>query len=173
VSVRGIAPEWPQADLAILSALETMGSSVVRSAGGVTVSGRATGPVRVDLDDAPDLLPLLGVLGATTPGRTVLRGASHADGKESDRRRETARLARAMGAKVTVSARQLSVEGRGRPRHFDYGGAADHRMVMSAAVGAIAGDGPSRIGSAECVAKSFPAFWSVFEGLTNSMGPSR
>lgn len=173
VEVEGMDGDWPQADLAILAWLETMGAIVARGPESVRVSGRTTVPLRANLDDSPDLLPLLGVLAAATPGRTVLTGGVHARKKESDRRGETARLVRAMGARIAVTDNGMRVEGRLHPRRFDYGGAADHRMVMSAAVGALAATGPSRIGSADSVAKSFPGFWDALARLGVSVEKRR
>jgi 3-phosphoshikimate 1-carboxyvinyltransferase len=166
VSVQGVSESWPQADLAVLPILERMGASVRRGGRAITVSGPIGDPVEVDLTDSPDLFPLVGALAAATPGRTTLRGATHARTKESDRRQETARLAGAMGARVSLTASRLQIDGHSDVRRFAYGGARDHRMVMSAAVGALGADGPSRIGSAECVAKSFPGFWETMGRLT-------
>jgi 3-phosphoshikimate 1-carboxyvinyltransferase len=42
---------------------------------------------------------------------------------------------------------------------------ADHRLVMSAAVAALAASGPSMIGDAAAVGKSFPEFWQTLESL--------
>jgi 3-phosphoshikimate 1-carboxyvinyltransferase len=170
VTVRGVGDLWPQADLAILELIERMGASVDGSRGEVRVSGPLQRPLRADLTDTPDLLPLVAVLAAATPGRSVLQGAAHASGKESDRRTESARLAAAMGAGVRLTRNRLVIDGRRDPRRFVYGGAGDHRMVMSAAVGALAADGPSRIGSAESVRKSFPEFWATLGGLTRRSG---
>jgi 3-phosphoshikimate 1-carboxyvinyltransferase len=166
VTVEGVSESWPQADLALLPVLERAGVRVERHLHSVTVAGRPERPLRANLDDAPDLLPLLGALASATPGRSVLRGATHATGKESDRRYETARLSRSMGAQVVVGSTCLSITGRARPTSFSYDGAPDHRMVMSAAVGALAADGPSRIRSTESVAKSYPGFWADLDRLT-------
>ncbi|MFI5414405.1 MAG: 3-phosphoshikimate 1-carboxyvinyltransferase [Candidatus Lutacidiplasmatales archaeon] len=165
VDVEGMDEDWPQADLAILPWLESMGAIVARGPDSVRVSGRTTLPLRANVDDAPDLLPLLGVLAASTPGRSILSGGIHARRKESDRRAETVRLVRAMGARITVTSQAMRIEGRLHPRGFAYGGAADHRMVMSAAVGALAATGPSQIGSADAVTKSFPGFWDAMARL--------
>ena len=41
----------------------------------------------------------------------------------------------------------------------------DHRIAMSAAIGAIAADGPVTIENAEAVAKSYPNFWEDYAAL--------
>ena len=119
----------------------------------------------VDLTDAPDLYPLAGVLAAVTPGRSRLRGAPHVVHKESDRRAETGRLARAFGARVETDAMGLSIEGTSTPSRVTLPDLADHRLLMSAAVGALAADGPSQLGPAEAVGKSFPGFWDALREL--------
>ncbi len=165
VQVRGIDRRWPQADLAILPILRKMGADVRERPGSVAVRGPLRRPVKVDLTDAPDLLPLVTVLAACVAAVSVLTGASHASGKESDRRRESARLAHAMGARVRLSRTRLQVSGGPRVRAFRYSATGDHRMTMSAAVGSLAASGPSTLGGSEDVAKSFPGFWEVLADL--------
>ena len=41
----------------------------------------------------------------------------------------------------------------------------DHRIAMSAAIAATVADGPVTILGAECVSKSYPAFWQVYQQL--------
>ncbi len=165
VEVGGIPAEWPQADLAVLGLLRQFGASVRRTGARVRVVGGERRPFRCALDACPDLYPLAGALAATAPGRSVLEGGVHAAAKESDRRAETARLAHAMGARVRLGTKTLSIEGTSSPRPLRFEDSHDHRMVMSAAVGALAARGPSRVGDTESVAKSFPDFFDVLGRL--------
>ncbi|HTT15763.1 MAG TPA: 3-phosphoshikimate 1-carboxyvinyltransferase [Thermoplasmata archaeon] len=171
VTVDGVPPDWPQADLAVLDLLERYGAEVARRGSTVRVEGRARRPFRCELSDAPDLYPLAGVLAAAAPGRSELRGAEHVALKESDRRSETARLARAMGARVRASPAGLSIEGRRDPRPLGVTDLSDHRLVMSAAVGALAATGTSSIGDARAVAKSFPGFFPALRALGAEVVP--
>ena len=43
--------------------------------------------------------------------------------------------------------------------------ANDHRIAMSAAIAATVANGPITIRNAQCVSKSYPAFWNVFRQL--------
>ncbi len=172
VDVEGIPARWPQADLAVLDLLESYGASVRRTSHRVRVAAGLRRPFAFDLDDAPDLYPLAGVLAAAAAGRSVLTGAAHAAGKESDRRRETARLVRAMGGRARLSERRLVIEGTALPRPLRRFVSHDHRLVMSAAVGALASDRPSEIGEAASVGKSFPGFFGALEALGGRIGPA-
>jgi 3-phosphoshikimate 1-carboxyvinyltransferase len=172
VSVSEVPAKWPQADRAVLELLRRAGAEVRESARTVTVRAGSPRPFSIDLTSCPDLYPLAGVLATTLPGRSRLRGAAHVVHKESNRRAETARLARAFGAKVRTSGSGLSIEGSGTPRPVDLRSLSDHRVVMSAAVGALAASGPSRIGSAEAVRKSFPGFWKSLTELGGEVAES-
>jgi 3-phosphoshikimate 1-carboxyvinyltransferase len=169
VEVRGVDRSWPQADLLILDIVRSMGATVRGRRSSVKVSGPLTSPIRVDLDEAPDLLPLVSVLAACVPRSSRIEGARHAAGKESDRRAESARLARALGATVALDARRLEIRGTSHPRPIRYSGPADHRVVMSAAVGALAATSESVVDHADAVAKSYPEFWTAVRRLGGSV----
>jgi 3-phosphoshikimate 1-carboxyvinyltransferase len=164
-TVRGLDPRWPQADLAVLPLLRRYGATVTRRGGTVSVRGGERRPFRIELTDSPDLYPLAGVLGASAPGRSYLLGAEHVVAKESDRRQETVRLVRSLGARATEFDGGLAVEGTRRVRPLHLRSARDHRIVMSAAVAAAAASGPSEIGDASAVGKSFPGFFEAIARL--------
>ena len=167
VEVDGVSTALPQADLAILPILARMGAKVRSTSEGVRVSGPISRPVSVDLTDSPDLFPLVAVLSAFVPGRkSRLRGAPHLEFKESNRREESIRLVRALGARVSSTPAGVHILGTGTPRSLNLPSLQDHRLVMSAAVAALAAKGVSHIGRAEAVSKSFPGFWDALGLLT-------
>ncbi len=161
VAVEGLEARYPQADLELLRALRRMGASVARRDSTIRVSGPLRRGVRADLTDSPDLFPLLGVLATAAPGGpSTLEGTPHLRHKESDRRKETIDLVRAFGARARSANGQLVISPPGEMSPISRQDATDHRLVMSAAVGALAAAAPSRIGDARAVAKSYPRFWS-------------
>jgi 3-phosphoshikimate 1-carboxyvinyltransferase len=169
VRVTGLPEKWPQADQAILSLLDQAGAKVTRIADGATVQGPVDRPFSVDLTDTPDLYPLAGVLAAVVQGHSLLLGASHVAVKESDRKAGTERVARGLGAHVRPVPGGLAIEGTDSPRPLSLPDLSDHRMVMSAAVGALAAEGRSSIGDARAVDKSFPRFWEVLSRLSGGV----
>ena len=161
LQVHGIPPEWPQADRAILGVLRKYGARITTGGNWVAVAGGARRPFTTDLTAAPDLYPLVGVLAALATGSSRLQGAPQVALKESDRRAGTERLARALGATTRRARGALVVRGTRSPLPIRLSHLRDHRLVMSAAVGALAASGPSRIGEAEATEKSFPGFWDA------------
>jgi 3-phosphoshikimate 1-carboxyvinyltransferase len=170
VEVDGVPSDLPQADLAILPILSRMGAQIHRTAQRVRVRGPLSRPISVDLTDFPDLFPLVSVLAALVPrGRSRLSGAPNLEFKESDRRRESVRLARAIGARVSVYPSRVEVVGTVAPRSLNLRALGDHRLVMSAAVAALTASETSQIGAAEAVTKSYPEFWSDLGALTGGV----
>ena len=170
IRVPGFPEGWPQADLAILRLLERMGATIARGAGTIAVRGPLRRGIRTDLTASPDLYPLAAVLACAVPGaRSRLSGAPHLRHKESDRLAESLRIARALGATARIAAGgALEIVGPPTIEPFSLPDLFDHRLVMSAAVGALAARGPCRIGDAASVAKSFPGFWNEWAEWTGA-----
>jgi 3-phosphoshikimate 1-carboxyvinyltransferase len=165
VTVDRIPSRWPQADRLILDVLREAGATVRESATSVEVAGPIGRPFSVDLTSAPDLYPLVGALAALTPSTSRVRGAPHVVFKESNRRAATVDLVRRIGARCTEARGGLSITGTDRPKALRLRGLDDHRLVMTAAVAAIAARGASTIGDSRAVRKSFPGFWSAMRQL--------
>jgi len=167
VRVRALGRDWPQADLRVLDLLEKYGAQVALHRDGATVTADSRRSFTVNLTDAPDLYPLAGVLAATVPGTCRILGAEHVVHKESDRREETIRLIGSFGGRTTSTPHGVTVHGTARPRAVHLPHLSDHRLVMSAAIGALAASGPSIIGERDAVRKSFPQFWDRLSEITS------
>ncbi|HCI74592.1 MAG TPA: 3-phosphoshikimate 1-carboxyvinyltransferase [Lachnospiraceae bacterium] len=113
-----------------------------------------------------DELPVLAVLAAYASGTTVIRHAAELRVKESDRIETTTNMLRAMGAHITPTPDGMVIEG-GAPLHGAVTDSClDHRIAMSAAVCALAAEGPTTIRDAECIDISYPSFYSDLSSLT-------
>lgn len=156
-----------QPDAAFVDFLRTMGVPLVLDARGLSVArpDAALRPLQADVASCPDLVPVLSVLCALADGVSVLHGAPHLRGKESDRIATSAALVRRLGRDVEERGDGLQILGRpmtDRDREpalrFDAG--RDHRLVMAAAVAKHAGFS-LRIDSLHAVDKSFPEFLDI------------
>ncbi len=162
VTLTGIDAQWPQADLAILGVLSEVATPCIQGKeGGLRMSGAdltRIKPFDWDLDDNPDLGPLLAVLATFANGTSHLTGGGHLVSKESDRRRGMATLVRALGGQLTESPSRFEIEGPPEANSLRLDNLSDHRMFMSAAVAAAGLPGPSILGPAGAAAKSYPGF---------------
>lgn len=155
----------PQADRAIIEALERAGAIVLPGKQEVTVSKGSLKAFEFDATHCPDLFPPLVSLAAYCKGVTKISGASRLIHKESNRaatlRQEFAKL----GVKITVEDDLMIVSGggcMGGSVHSNH----DHRIAMACAVAAKAAKGPVIIEGSEAVAKSWPGFFEDLERVT-------
>jgi 3-phosphoshikimate 1-carboxyvinyltransferase len=114
-----------------------------------------------------DELPLLAVVGSQAEGGLEIRDARELRVKESDRISAVVENLRAMGASVEEFDDGLRVEGLTRLRGARLRSFGDHRIAMAFAVAALVAEGETYIeGARECVAVSFPEFFTLLESVT-------
>ena len=125
----------------------------------------AAGSAVIDCRDIPDLVPVMSVLAAVSPGQTRFINAGRLRIKESDRLATTAALLTALGGQVEELPDGLAVTGVRRLTGGEVSSANDHRIAMSAAIAALACTGPVVLHGAQAVNKSYPAFWTDYARL--------
>ncbi len=118
----------------------------------------------VDVSQIPDLVPILSVKAALTPGVTRITNAARLRIKESDRLLAVAENLTALGGNVEALSDGLVIEG-GSLKGGQVDGFNDHRIVMSMAIAATRCQGPVTIVGAEAVDKSYPTFFEEFRRL--------
>jgi 3-phosphoshikimate 1-carboxyvinyltransferase len=161
---------WPQqtsqpADQ-ILRLLTRMGAACAPTADGMRVTGTGTiHGIAADLRDVSELVPVLTALAALADSPSAFTGIGHMRGHESDRLAALAGEIGALGGDVTEREDGLAIRPRPlRGRGVVFASHDDHRMVMAAAVLALALPGGLRVGNAATVGKTFPDFtrrWSA------------
>ena len=119
----------------------------------------------INARDIPDLVPILAVLATFSEKPTRITGAERLRIKESDRLETTASMLNTLGGNVKILPDGLEIQ----PVDSLHGGtvdsAGDHRIAMCAAIAATRATEPVRILGAECVAKSYPAFFQDYQKL--------
>ena len=109
--------------------------------------------------DAIDELPVLALAGAMSRGGLVVRDAAELRVKESDRIDGIAAVFAALGLQLETRPDGFTVPGGQRPAgggRVDAHG--DHRIAMSAAIGATVARDPVDIAGFEAVPTSYPSF---------------
>jgi 3-phosphoshikimate 1-carboxyvinyltransferase len=163
VTVGGVTAASRQGDVGLVKVLEQMGCRVEREDDGIAVTGGALKAVTVDMGHMPDVVPTLAVVAAFAEGKTVIRNVAHLRAKECDRLSAVACELAKMGIEARALENELHVVG-GAPRGAEIETYDDHRMAMSFAVAGLKVSGV-HIRNPDCVAKSFPNYWEVFDQL--------
>jgi len=164
VTVNNIQPSSHQGDMELLPILERMGCTITRQPG-VTVQGpgRLKSPGVVDMNRLPDGVMTLAVLAALAQGETRIVNVANLRIKESDRLTALVTELRRIGIEAAELPDGIRIRG-GEPHSADIETYADHRMAMSFAILGTRVPG-IRIGTPECVSKSYPTFFEELQAL--------
>ena len=177
IEVEGLDTESLQADISIMDILMEAGASMSQldSPGGpIHVRRAPLSPFRTDLNNCPDLFPMVAVLAAFCPGKSRILGVERLKHKETDRAAAIEQMLRQMGVPVRIEEDEMTIEGMGLTQRIltgqllkggRYASHADHRMVMALKVASLGADSPVEIDDTACVAKSFPTFNELFDKL--------
>ena len=180
VEVEGLDTQSLQADISIMDILMDAGASMSQLEGDTPTTGSihvTRAPLcafETDLNNCPDLFPIVAVLAAFCPGTSRIRGVERLRHKETDRAAAIVDMLAQMGVPVQVDEDEMTIEGMGLPQRILTGNLlkggfftshGDHRMVMALKVASLGADGPVEIDDTACVAKSFPDFLDMFDKL--------
>ena len=117
----------------------------------------------IDASDIPDLVPILSVCATSMHGATFT-GVRRLRLKESDRIASIIALLTALGGNARAAEDTLTIF----PAKLSGGtvdACNDHRIAMAAAIASTVCAKPVTILGAQCVSKSYPAFWEEFSRL--------
>ena len=127
-----------------------------------------------DLNNCPDLFPIVSILAAFCHGRSNIQGFKRLASKESDRGTAILNMLTQMGVSASASGDTLTIDGESVESRLlnghllkggEYTSSHDHRMAMALTVASWCADTPILIDDISCVAKSFPAFLDTYAKL--------
>ncbi len=127
-----------------------------------------------DLNNCPDLFPIVAILAAFCHGRSNIQGFKRLASKESDRGTAILNMLTQMGVEASANGDTLTIDGESVESRLlnghllkggEYTSSHDHRMAMALTVASWCADSPILIDDTTCVAKSFPAFLDTYRCL--------
>ena len=164
VTVEGLHADSAQGDVAFVRILERMGAHVTWEPNAITVRGTGTlRGVDADLRDISDTAQTLAVVAAFAESPVGLTGIGFIRKKETDRIGNTVRELERAGIHAEERPDGFVVH-PGTPTAARIETYDDHRMAMSFALLGLKASG-IEIADPDCVAKTFPEFWSTFDLL--------
>lgn len=165
VTVTNAASGTHQPDAALTDVLAAMGCTVHREGLLVTAVGPATlAPVDVDLSTMPDQVTTVAALAALADGTSTITGAAVTRGHETDRLAALAGELAKLGVAVEERSDGMVVHGGTASGPARLATHDDHRLAMAFA--AVAARVPGVvIEGADCVTKTYPAFWTDLRAL--------
>lgn len=155
--------------IGFISVLQRMGGSLTLDESGLKAATSKLSGTEIHASEIPsvDEVPALSVAAAAATGVTSFLEMGELRLKESDRFEGSMRLASLLGCKVWSEGDNFFIEGLGETssfNEFSIDSGLDHRIVMSSAVAAIAGNG-GMITGVSTVASSYPNFFEHLDSL--------
>lgn len=163
IEVTGLNLNSKQGDRKILEILKEFGA-IIKTDDGIKVSGNKLQGIEVDLQDIPDMLPILAVIATNAIGKSRFYNAKRLRLKESDRLKTTAEMITNLGGKVEEREDELIVYAKEL-----VGGTVDshndHRIAMATTIASLVCKEEIILKDARAVEKSYPEFFEDFKSL--------
>ncbi|MFW6414632.1 MAG: 3-phosphoshikimate 1-carboxyvinyltransferase [Verrucomicrobiota bacterium] len=157
ITCQGLDMNDSQGDKAVLDYLRRMGADVQVDNDSIRVAGGNLQGIDIDMNETPDALPVMAVVGCFAEGATRLRNVAQARIKETDRIAVMAKELRKLGAQVEEQEDGLTVY-KSDLKAARVDGHNDHRIVMALAVAGLCIPGTTEITGAQAAAVTFPDF---------------
>jgi len=175
VHIHGVGAGSIQGDVAFADTVQAMGARVDRQADSITVSGaRVAGGEKLrafdqDFNLIPDAAMTAAALALFADGPCTLRNIGSWRVKETDRIHAMHTELAKLGAVVESGPDWIRVHpvAPGGWRQAEIATYDDHRMAMCFSLAAF-GPEPVVILDPDCVSKTFPEYFSVFQGLVRA-----
>ena len=154
-----------QGDKKILNDIRDFGGKIEFSSDQIKLKPFEANACVIDFSQSPDLGPALTVLASLTKGVTEFINASRLRIKECDRITCMKEELNKLGAKIEENKDGMVITGVDYLTGGEVDSHNDHRVAMALAMASLKSKGNIKINNAECVSKSFPNFWEVFESI--------
>ena len=112
-----------------------------------------------------DEIPILAIAALFGTGTLKITGAEELRVKESDRINGIVDMVTAMGGTINAYKDGFELRGPTTFKDFKVNSHGDHRIAMSAIIGAIASGKEAEIEDCECIYTSFPNFFEILKEL--------
>lgn len=177
ITVTGLAADSIQADRRIIDVIRQSGAIVTwrdetESMSDLLCTGTATTPIHVDLEQMPDLLPVLAALACGIKGKSEFINGARLRLKESDRLDAVTNLVNDLGGHAYCVGDNLYIEGTGSLKGGTGDCCNDHRLVMAGTLMALISESEVQLKDSEAITKSYPLFfehWNQLGGNANEL----
>ena len=155
--LKGLDMNDTQGDKEVITMLKKMGAGIQIKKEGILVDSSELVGCELDLNNTPDALPALAVVGCYAKGETILKNVAQARIKETDRIEVMATELSKMGAEIEEMKDGLIIR-QSELKGTRVSGYHDHRVVMALSLAGMMAQGETEIDSAESVDITFPGY---------------
>lgn len=167
VTITDIPHDSLQGDQAIIDIIQDMKGKVIFTENGYTTVSSKTKGTTIDLQNCPDLGPIVTLLAAVSSGTTRITNAHRLRIKESDRIHSTVTTLKQLGANIKVEEDDIIITGvktldgnKDSISSFN-----DHRITMMLGIASSKSKQQFTITRADAVNKSYPHFFKDLQSI--------
>ncbi|HON05002.1 MAG TPA: 3-phosphoshikimate 1-carboxyvinyltransferase [Candidatus Ratteibacteria bacterium] len=164
ILIKGLDLNDDQGDKKVIDYLRNAGAVINNSPEGIRIKGDMLKGLEIDLNETPDALPALSVMGCMAEGITVLKNVQQARIKETDRISVMSEELTKMGADIKEMEDGLIIR-KSNLKGTTVDGHKDHRVVMALTLAGLIAEGTTIITTAESVSVTFPGFLEMMKNL--------
>ncbi len=164
VLLKGLDMSDIQGDKKVFDIAKELGGLVTNEEGGIRVASSGIEGSEMDLNEIPDALPILSILGCHAEGKTSLINVQQARIKETDRITVMCNELKKMGADIEERPDGLVIK-QSKLTGAVVEGHGDHRVVMALSIAGMMAEGETVITTAESVGVTFPGFLEKMKTL--------
>jgi len=157
-----------QGDKEIINYLKKMDADITTEEQGIRVKGKPLQGCELDINNTPDALPALSILGCFAEGTTTLINVAQARIKETDRIKVMAEELSKMNADIKEREEGLIIH-KSTLKGNKVRGHNDHRIVMALSLAGLIAEGKTEITTAESVNVTFPTYIKSMKALGAKM----
>lgn len=167
LTITGITNHSRQGDKQILSILQDFGTVIEESKNGYLIHQASLRAHSIDLNNCPDLGPILFVLAAMSHGTTHIYNAGRLRIKESDRIAAMECELKKFGVVMRCDEEEVWIQGHpsGYSCHTLLDSHNDHRIVMAMSIMTLVNKDLCKIEGAQAIRKSYPSFFEDVKKL--------
>lgn len=168
MTIQGVGQNSIQGDIAFANELAKIGADITWGADFIKVQRQTDTPISafdLDVNHIPDAAMTLAIVALAANSTSTLRNIASWRVKETDRIAAMATELRKLGAKVTEGEDFIQITPpKVLKQNVQIDTYDDHRMAMCFSLVCLL-DTPITINQPECVAKTFPNYFEVFQAL--------
>lgn len=161
IKINGLDPESSQGDKVILEIIRKCGAYVKINENYILVKKNNLFPFVFNAEHNPDLVPPMTVLALNINSQSVIRGIKRLKNKESSRAEV---LAKIFYKNIILKDDEMIINGDNYAGG-DYDTYNDHRIAMALAIAGLKSKSPIKLKNIECVNKSYPNFFDIFDKI--------
>ena len=168
ILIKGLDINDVQGDKAIIDYLKKMQADITIEENGIRIKGKQLQGQELDINNTPDALPALSVLGCFAEGTTTLINVAQARIKETDRIKVMAEELSKIGADIKEREEGLIIH-KSELKGNKVRGRNDHRIVMALSLAGLISGGKTEITTAESIDVTYPTYIKSMKALGAKM----